>query len=190
MSWLDLDNLHAEELIQGLAYAEEILKLRLQPESLEYQVNEEALAELTIIQEELRDHIPDMVADEFLPSIFRHPVDDSEPIIQVAPEETQTEEQANAAMERAVGHFYNADPYAMPNIGPTEALAERAIRPSQEAVALLNSTFGQNTEAALDGLSTIAGEEVAKARDRGHGNLDIQQDMSFFDDDSKWKDQA
>ena len=50
MSWLDLDKLTAEELIQGLAYAEDLLKLREQPEALEYQVNDKAVAELTEIQ--------------------------------------------------------------------------------------------------------------------------------------------
>ena len=199
LSWLDIDDLHAEKIIEGLAYAEEVLKLRPHPADdarrpVEYKINEDTLHELVELQEELSHFVPDVMADDFIPAMYRDPIDDPEIEIILDPENTASEAEADAMMQSAIQNLYREDgsPLPTPVVGPTEALAERAIQPSPDAISSLNKQFGsqQHTGAALDGLSSMAGEAVKSARETGFGNLDVKQPKDFFDDESKWQDQV
>lgn len=175
-------------MIQGLALAEEIIELRHPDAKVKYSVNAEAVQELTELQEDIRLYIPDVMSEEFIPSIFREYSDDDEDAIVEIPKPTEapSEEVVNKAMGHAIEQLYGDFPYSVPQVDPAAAMAEKAFSPSPEAIDQLNHQFQGQADIALEGLGTVAGEAVAKARKVGYGNLDIKQDDMFFDDESKW----
>ena len=131
--------------------------------------------------------------EDFIPSIYREPEEEIEIEVE-SPENLATETEAQAVMQSAIDNLYHEGGAAKPTprIGPTEAFAEGAIQPSADAVNRLNEQFGgdQHTGVALEGLNSLAGEAVLRARDAGYGNLDVKQTKDFFDDESKWDDQV
>ena len=141
---------------------------------LSYKVDETVLQELTEIQEQWSAYIPDAFSDDFLSPRFR-PLPEA-PEIELPPDPVSEEDQ-QAILEAATAALESGEVYAMNT--PEQMLAENAMGPKADY-------FGGAKMDLTEEESQVA-EAIHDARRAGYGNLDVQQRVSFFNGDDRWR---
>ena len=142
--------------------------------SLTYKVDETALLELQGLQEQWATYIPDAFSDDFLAPRFRPPPE--APEIEYEPEPV-SEEDHRAVLAAATEALASGEVYAMNT--PEQALAEKAMGPKTDV-------FGGARMDLTEEESQVA-EAIQDARRTGHGNLDVQRQVAFFQQDERWR---